>query len=142
MNTLPGKLVEVLFARRPSGADLGAVLRSLGSPPGEELVDERVHLADLGVAEVPGEKRREIVDHPPPLHFADRLGRRADEYPAVLVLPVLLVVADLDRRRFLGIRRERGESALERVLEIAPDVAGPADVERAPAPVEDDAGLV
>ena len=60
----------------------------------------------------------------------------------MLVLAVLLVVANLDRRRLLGVGRQRFERPLERMLEIAPDVPGPTDVERAPTPVEHDAGLV
>jgi len=60
----------------------------------------------------------------------------------VLVLAVLLVVAHFDCRRLLGVGGQRFERAFERMLEVAPDVSGPADVERAPTPVEHDAGLV
>src|SRR5215831_20993803 len=113
------KLVEVLLPCRPDRTNLGAILGRLGRTPGEELIDERVNLADLGVAEMARQQRGEIVDHAPALHLADRVRRRSDEHPAVLVLAVLLVVAHLDGRRFLGVGRERLERALEGVLEIA-----------------------
>src|SRR5258706_12089880 len=135
-------LVQVLFSGSTTGADLGPVLWGLRAVASEQLIDEGGHLADLGIAEMAREKRREVVDHAPLLHIADRLGRRADEHPAVLVLAVLLVIAHLDRGRLLGVGRQRFECPLERMLEIAPDVSGPADVERAPTPVEHDARLV
>src|SRR5215472_5467580 len=94
---IPVPLMQMLFPRRADRADLGAVLGSLGCPPREELIDERMHFADLGVSEMAGEKRGEIVDHAPALHLADRVRSRADEHPAVLVLAVLLVVAHLHR---------------------------------------------
>src|SRR5258708_34709897 len=135
-------LVQVLFSGNTAGADLGQVLWRLGAAASEQLIDEGGHLADLGIAEMAREKRGEVVDHAPLLHFADRLGRRADEHPAVLVLAVLLVIAHLDRALLLGVGRQRFECPLEGMLEIAPDVSGPADVERAATPVEYDAGLV
>src|SRR5260370_20320772 len=100
-------LVQVLFSGNTAGTNLSPVLRRLGAAASEQLIDECGHLADLGVAEMAREKRREVVDHAPLLHIADRLGRGADEHPAVLVLAVLLVVAHLDRRRLLGVWRQR-----------------------------------
>src|SRR5215467_5010257 len=97
----PVLLVQMLFPRGTAGTDLGAILRRLGRAPSEELIDEGVYFADLGVSEMAREQGREIVDHAPPLHLADRVRRRPDEHPAVLVLAVLLVVAHLDRRRLL-----------------------------------------
>jgi hypothetical protein len=47
-----GKLVEVLLPCGADGADLSTILGRLGRAPGEELIDERVHLANLGVAEM------------------------------------------------------------------------------------------
>src|SRR5215471_21828780 len=79
------RLVEVLFPCGADGANLGAILGRLGRAPGEELIDERVNLADLGVAEMARQQRGEIVDHAPALHLADRVRRRSDEHPAVLV---------------------------------------------------------
>src|SRR5262245_42024713 len=98
--------MQVLLPRGTAWPDLGAILRRLGRAARKELVDERVHLADFGIAEVPREERREVVNHAPALHFADRVRRRADEHPAVLVLAVLLVVAHLDRGGLFRIRRE------------------------------------
>src|SRR5260221_6380060 len=105
-------LVQVLMAGNAAGADLGPVMWRLGAAASEQLIDEGGHLADLGIAEMAREKRREVVDHAPLLHIADRLGRRADEHPAVLVLAVLLVIAHLDRRRLLGVWRQRFECPL------------------------------
>src|SRR5437879_375965 len=137
-----GFLVQVLLSRNTPGADLGPVLWRLGGASGEHLIDQGGHLADLGVAEMTREQGRKVVYHASALHVAYRFGRRADEHPAVLVLAVLLVIAHLDRRRLFGVGRQRFEGLLERMLEIASDVSGPADVERAAAPVKYDAGLV
>src|SRR5438445_7305144 len=92
-------LVQVLFPGSAARTRLGPLLRPFGGAAREELVDERGNLADLGIAEMAREQRRDIVDRAPALHFPDRIGSRSDEHPAVLVLAVLLVVADLDRRR-------------------------------------------
>src|SRR6266853_3333396 len=135
-------LVQVLFSGNTAGTDLGPVLRRVGRASGEHLIDQGGHLADLSVAEMTREQGRKVIYHASALHVADRVGRRADEHPAVLVLAVLLVVAHLDRRRLLGVGRQGFEGPLERMLEIASDVPGPADVERAAPPVEYDAGLV
>src|SRR5690242_2014158 len=132
----------MLLSGRAAGTGLSAVLRRFGTAAGKELVDERVHFPDFGVAEMARQQRRKVIDHAPPLHLADSVGCRADEHPAVLVLAVLLVVTHFDRSGLLGIRRERFECSFQRVLKIATHVACPADVERAPAPVEYDAGLV
>src|SRR6266513_4323527 len=135
-------LMQVFFSGNTAGADLGPVLRRVGGAAGEHLVDQGGHLADLGVSEMTREQGRKLIDHAPPRHVADRLERGPDEHPVVLVLAVLLVIAHLDRRRLLGVGRQRFEGPLERMLEIASDIPGPADVERAAAPVEYDARLV
>src|SRR6267143_5485442 len=82
-------LVQVLFSGNAAGTDLSPVLRRVGAA-GEHLIDQGGHLANLGVAEMARQERRKVVDHTSFLHIADRLGRRADEHPAVLVLAVLL----------------------------------------------------
>jgi len=49
---MPVPLVQMLFPRRSAGTDLGPVLGRLRRAPGKELVDQCVHLADLGVSEM------------------------------------------------------------------------------------------
>src|SRR5258708_36469837 len=74
-------LVQGLFSGNTAGTNLSPGLRRLGAAASEKLIDECGHLADLGVAEIAREKRREAVDHSPLLHNTDSAGQGVVEHP-------------------------------------------------------------
>src|SRR3954470_15836727 len=119
------------------------LLRSLVFPVAiEEIVDERGHLGDFFLLELAREDRGDIFHHAAALRLVDRLRRRADEEELRLLLTVLVMHGDVDFDRLVAKRAERLERRLERAVEAAADLAGPADVKDQFLLVVLEAGLV
>src|SRR5512138_1756430 len=119
------------------------LLRSLFLPVAvEQLVHERGDLRDRGLVELAPENRGDVLDHAAALRLVDRLRSRSDEKQLRLLLAVLEVGGDVDLDRLVAIGAEVLERGLERAVEAAADLAGPAEVQQQVLLVVADARLV
>ena len=118
-------------------------LRSLLLPVAvEELVHQRSDLRDLVLLELAAEDRHQVLYHAAALRLVDRVRGRPDEKQLRLLVAVLVVNGKVDLDRLVAIGAEVLERLLERGMEAAADLAGPADVEDQLLLVVLDAGLV
>src|SRR5678815_1577900 len=127
------RLVQVLARRARVGLEgaLGLLLLRAALLPVavEQLVHQRGGLGHLVLLELARQDRGHVLDHAAALRLVDRLRRRADEEEPRFLLAVLVVHGDVDLDRLVAQRPEVLERRVERAVEAAADLAGPADVE-------------
>ena len=135
-----------MLARRPRIRLEGALrllrLRGLLLPVAvEQVVHHRDRLGDALLVELAREQSGNVLDHAPPLRLVNRLRGRSYEQQPGLLLAVVVVERHVDLDRLVAKRAEVLESALERAMEAAPDLSGPADQQHQLLVVKAQAGL-